>query len=117
MILSDFFVINDKFVEAFRTRAIIDSENYHVIPEAYEYILCSYNDEKLREYLSLADIPRSQSMITDYASYYTDEALGISFGTLKALNSYAEILISYEDLTENISTNNDIWYEVLPYLG
>jgi len=109
--LTDFFVIDDRFVDVFRTCAIIDSVEYHIFQEAYEYVLC-YSDEELARVLGEADNPLEQSSFRDYSSYFTDNTLGISFGTLHALGTYAEVVISYHDLLDCIATENDIWREL-----
>ena len=115
--LSDFFIIDDSFVEKFKTCAILDSEKYHIFPETFEIILRNNTDEEFKEWLSIADIPLNVYMQTDFASYFTKETLVISFGTSKAMMSYAEIVLSYDDLKENMRTDNDLWCEISPSLA
>jgi len=113
--LKDFFILDDRFFEAFTSCAIIDDTKYHIFPEAYDYIQRSFTYEQLGVRLNSADI-NNTVYTTDYASYFTEKTLGISFGTVKALSSYAEIVISYEDLMDNIRLDNDIWFEIMPSL-
>jgi len=110
--LTDFFVIDDRFVEVFRSCAIIDSVEYHIFQEAYEYVLC-YSDDELARVLGEADNSLEQSSFRDNSSYFTNNTLGISFGTLHALGTYAEVVINYHDLLDCIATENDIWRELM----
>jgi len=103
--LNDFFNIDDGFIWAFKNRAIIDSEKYHVIPDAYEYILLDNDEDDLK------------TSLNELAGYYlTDNYLGIVFVTLRQLGSYAEIIFRYDDIKGYANTGNDIWLDVLPSL-
>jgi len=113
LILDDFIEINMEFIEAFKTNAIIDLDNNHILQKAFDYIIWDNTDEELMRNFKLSDIQNGESMETEYACYFTDSYLGIKIATLHALGSYAEIVIDFDDLKDFMKKDNDIWDEIL----
>jgi len=111
--LTDFFDISYEFVEKFKTRAIMDSEKYHISPNAYWYVSHYYDDVDLKDILLSADVHTGLFPASDYSSYFTDNTVGVSFATVKSAGEYAEIVISYDDVRDDMKADNDMWNELL----
>lgn len=50
---------------------------------------------------------------SDVFSYFTNDSLGISISVGHALGDHAEFEIKYQDLKDNIKTENEIWKDLL----
>ena len=132
--MNDFFVLDSAFLDKFKTCAIMDMEKYYIFLEQLKYIFWDNDDEKVLKELNNTDIPmccdeelidfatqmgmppQPETRAMGSASYFTGENLGICYKLAHVSGSYAEIVISYEDLMENIRMDNDIWYEIMPSL-
>lgn len=89
--LADRYIIDENFIKVCKNEIEkqVDSNN-----RAY---LENYTDEELKELLSNADTEQSATF-----TYYTNNALGISFPTIFAIGNHCEIEIDKELLKGNL---------------
>jgi hypothetical protein len=90
--LGDIIRLGDEFVEIFRAHGRVQE-----IPDAEDYIKENNNETLLQMF-------RNSDMFedSDIFSYFTDNAVFISFGVPHAIGGYAEFEINYDVLSELI---------------
>ena len=107
--LSDVVFLNERFVEVFRRYAIAQTKERFSHLEFEHPSIADFKEmstEKLLDLLGRADKtdPDGYGMY----SYYTDTALGISFGIIHALGDHIEFEIEWEHLDEFLTEE---WYK------
>lgn len=95
IMLSDIVDINDSFVEKYKAGKL--------------RALKSFQDEALK---NLTDDELIKKFRTE-DFYLTKDSLGISVGVVHALGDHAEYEIKYQDIEDNIKTENEIWKDFL----
>lgn len=103
--LKDLININDNFVEKFKKGKLIA-----VSPEI-TFDLLGYSDDELIEALSAADLINNSQI--DTFSYFTKDSLGISLAVSHAIGDHVEMEVKYQDIADNIKTENEVWQEFL----
>jgi hypothetical protein len=108
--LTDIININEDFVEKVKEGKYVawDSE----LSSAINLI-----KEDIDSYNLVNEFQNADSMCEENTSfsfsYFTKDSLGISIGVAHALGDHAEFEIKYQDLKENIKTENEIWKDLL----
>ncbi len=95
IMLSDIVDMNDGFVEKYKAGKL--------------RALKSFQDEELKNLTDNELIKKFRA--EDF--YLTKDSLGISVGVVHALGDHAEYEIKYQDMADNIKTDNEIWKELL----
>lgn len=111
LILKDFVKIDNNFVNSFRNFKVKDPETNQASTSAYEYILNTYTAEDLIRYFEGADSSYKNSAFT--FSYLTKDAIGISIEVPHAVGDHMEIELKYQDIKNNIKTENEVWKDLL----
>ncbi|WP_372999651.1 DUF4163 domain-containing protein [Lutispora sp.] len=81
--------------------------------EALEYFTSEEVQEYFKEADSLDNIGTEKQ--SDVFSYLTTNSLGISISVGHAIGDHAEFEIKYQNIRENIKTENEIWQGLLHY--
>jgi citrate lyase gamma subunit len=109
--LKDFANIDDNLVNIYRNFKVEDSEINQASAGALEYILNTYTEADLIRYFEGADSSFKNSAFT--FSYLTKVAIGISIEVPNGVGDHMEIELKYDDIIDNIKTENDIWKDLL----
>lgn len=109
--LKDFIEIDNNFVNSFRNFIVKDPENNQASASAFDYILNTYSVEDLIRYFEGADSSYENSAFT--FSYFTKDSIGISIEVPHAVGDHLEVELKYEDIKDNIKTENEIWKDLL----
>ena len=107
--LKDIINVDMKFANKF-----LKGEFKALRPEQSEVLeLLSAEDvqENFNEADSLDNISTEKQ--SDVFSYFTNDSFGISISVGHALGDHAEFEINYQDLKDNIKTENGIWKDLL----
>lgn len=79
--------------------------------EALEHHTSEEMQESFKKADSLDSIGTEEQ--SDVFSYFTTDSLGISISVGHAMGDHAEFEIKYQDLNDNIKTENEIWKDLL----
>lgn len=110
--LIDVINIDESFIQKFREgRYTVFDLELNVENESKNEVN-KYSNTELIEYFNKADDISIENELNAF-SYFTKDSLGISVSVPHAIGDHAEFEIKYQDLKDNIKTENEIWKELL----
>lgn len=110
--LVDVFNIDESFIQKFNEgRYTVFDVELNVENESKNEVN-KYSNTELINYFNKADDIKIENELSVF-SYFTKDSLGISVNVPHAIGDHAEFEIRYQDLKDNIKTENEIWKDLL----
>ncbi len=108
--LTDCININEAFEKKVKEGKYVPWDDE--LNSAIELIKENINSYSLVDEFSNADSISKENMYNLF-SYFTKDSLGISIGILHVIGDHAEFEIKYEDIKDEIKTENEMWKDLL----
>ena len=109
--LKDLIIIDNNLVDKFRQYKVSEPDINQASALAFDDILRDYSTEDLLKCFDGADSSYKTAPFT--FSYLTKDALGISTEAPRGVGHHLEIELKYEDIKDNIKSDNEIWDGIL----
>jgi hypothetical protein len=109
--LKDLIIIDNNLVDKFRQYKVSEPDINQASVLAFDNILRDYSMEDLLNCFDGADSSYKTSPFT--FSYLTKDALGISTEDTRGVGHHVEIELKYEDIKDNLKSDNEIWKDLL----
>ena len=109
--LKDLIIIDNNLVDKFRQYKVSEPEINQASSAAFDSILRRYSTEYLLKCFEGADSSYENTPYT--FSYLTKDALVISTEVTHNVGDHVEIKLKYEDIKDNIKSDNEIWEGIL----